>query len=55
MQLTESEGLKAMCNMNAAVSFICIGDSDSSSQVVFHPMLLPCLHCCTLSNRYALL
>ncbi len=35
MQLTESEGLKAMCNMNAAVSFICIGDSDSSSQVVF--------------------
>jgi MAternally-affected-uncoordination protein len=34
-KLTESEGLKAMCNMNAAVSFICIGDSDSSSQVVF--------------------
>ncbi|CAM6075414.1 unnamed protein product [Sphagnum tenellum] len=33
-KLTESEGLKAMCNMNAAVSFICIGDSDSSSQAL---------------------
>jgi MAternally-affected-uncoordination protein len=33
-KLTASEGLKAMCNMNAAVSFICIGDSDSSSQAL---------------------
>lgn len=33
VQLTESKSMQAMCQIYAAVSYICIGDAESSSQV----------------------
>lgn len=33
MQLTESKSMQALCQIYAAVSYICIGDSESSTQV----------------------
>lgn len=34
-QLTESKSMQALCQIYAAVSYICIGDSESSTQVKF--------------------
>jgi len=34
-QLTESKTMQSMCQVYAAVSYICIGDAESSSQVKF--------------------
>eukprot|EP00249_Psilotum_nudum_P021173 c28002_g1_i1 orf=52-2076(+) len=33
-KVTESKGMQAMCHIYAAVSYICIGDADSSSQAL---------------------
>lgn len=33
-RLTESKGTQAMCHIYAAISYICIGDADSSSQAL---------------------
>lgn len=33
-RLTESKGAQAMCHIYAAISYICIGDADSSSQAL---------------------
>lgn len=38
-QLTESKSMRSMCQVYAAVSYICIGDPESSSQVEFSVVL----------------
>jgi hypothetical protein len=35
IQLTESKSMQAMCQVYAAVSYICIGDAESYSQVKY--------------------
>jgi len=40
MQLTENKSVQAICQVYAAVSYICIADAESSSRVIYFVLVL---------------
>lgn len=40
-QLTDNKSMQSMCQMYAAVSYICLGDPESTSQVLSLSLYLP--------------